>query len=249
MKVKIIIILVITFLFISIALFSMKFNNQAIRQYPIQDVCSGIDFPGIRSICEAAIVGDLKPCLDFSGKYLEICSKAVFSKLDVDEKFCTSISNRIAKDMCLRKLAFKNKNISLCSADICYFAISTPESCNLINNNDFLRKICLAKATKNLNYCKEIEDEDERIVCESLFSNSVEKCRSSSGYLVPTCVELVAKNSRNPNYCLSLHSEYLVAKCAALSIRNIEDCNKLEEAPRGLCKVIFMGRELYEIYE
>lgn len=244
MRIKFIVLTIFIAAFLGILLFKFFYASGE----DITKICDGMKFPELTNVCYAYESKDLKACEDFEGKYSELCSKAVLSRINVNESLCNGISNENVKSICLRKLAFVNKDPSLCRDDYCYLYYSTAESCDKIQV-DYLKYICLAKVTKDLSNCNFIEDEHEMKTCKSISSNQLSDCEDSSGSLIPYCVVVVSENTGDWKYCSSLSTEYQKAECTALASSSIDKCNNLNEGENDFCKIIFLGKDLGTFYE
>lgn len=236
-------ILVLLILFISL-LIPILFHRPKTQA----NVCENMSWPKLRKICYASLSGDLKICEKFDGLYLRVCGEAVLSNKKINASFCRKISNKVIKNICLRKVVKTSKDPKLCEDPYCYFSCMTVDCCNRIDVS-FLKYTCLAKTTKDLKNCELIEDEHEGLACKSIFSTEMNECMDSYGELVPACVITVAKNSNRVDGCLRMGTEYLRAKCVALASNEIEKCGMLEGWEKELCEVMFLGKDLEVVYE
>ncbi len=197
--------------------------------------CREFRYPLFRLICEAYKEKNIEKCDYFKYAYKELCAKAVFAAMKVNQSFCNSLREKVYRNVCFTKLAIQTNDYSYCPNDCCKMFFGAKEACENISSG-FLKNVCLAKFYRNADYCEKISDDYQKNLCMCL----VKKGKN--------CKNIVFTGETKTESCNDFASTSKVF-CVAFLSNSIEECDSgilRNEEDKELCKIYFITKLFYK---
>ena len=214
------------------------------------------NFPTLKiNICDNFTHSETKLiCYAFYLKNESFCNLVTLKNLCYDfaltkkasETYCKSLKDKYLQAICVKNLAIKRKDPSLCEKNLdskfyefCFsklpvslYKLYKKEYCESITHESG-KYTCLAVVERNESYCKNIVFElFEKPTCEAIARKNSTLCNSDN------CYYQFAIFTKDLSYCEKIEESFSKAECIGTISKNLKECEKFESLfLKEICKL------------
>jgi len=193
-------------------------------------------------ICKLIMNSDFESCESIGYGFETTCYDFVFKHAKVTEDDCKSLDNEYAKGVCYYRLAMLTGDTNYCKGyDTCYLELAkrkrSTDACSFFEGDE--KKMCLALATNNKEYCYEIEGigRDE---CLRMFPSSMKDCLVGNRY-DGNCLLILAKERKDVSICKKIVDPIDRIECLMGVERSLEWCNGFNDYYKSWCILYYVS--------
>lgn len=198
---------------------------------------------------------DIEICESIEDINIKIkCKEELIKEEDITKEFCNLYTDIGNKNMCLRKLAERLNDLSLCyemeperAKESCLVGLgflTSPEDCEKLKEYKTNCYYKLAENSNDTTFCDKIDTELHRDSCITKFAQSINDCdRIESDWMKKDCISKFSPSLKAE--CEGINEKYAELECyfnLALKLKDINLCDEVEDIElRGLCVLEFVA--------
>jgi len=197
-------------------------------------ICDNFTHPTTKIICYAFYLENESFCR-LASNFESICYDFVLTK-KANEMYCKTLKDKYLQAICIKNLAMKRKDPSLCEKNLdqkfyefcfsglplSFYKFYKKEYCENITHESG-KYTCLAIVERNESYCENIVFElFEKPICEAVAKRNSTLCNSDS------CYYQFAIFTKNLSYCEKIEESFSKAECIGTISKNLKECEKFE---------------------